>query len=397
LKVSKQKSKQILKLYKNSILADSEKCKKHWKNVRDRYVKVMHQRDKHFFNGGNELNAPQVQKEISMILTKFSNTFTIFQYIYFDKLNFMREFSIQKDPYVEPSNNVTIPTTLSPDHLIYEEFKDSSGETNYFDYTDQFLERIKEFPVLFDQHAEMRKYRSKEAWKQLADELGGKFTVGKLRHYWMTLIKKYKMYLETTHSHCEPIENEALYESLSFTNVGIQVKREPNLNNDIRFILQSEDLDSSRELFDDLNDEEHLLCEEVEDVLDASAGEEVTSQTLHDDETVQAIESIEEVLEPEPKRLKVDTPTLNHSEIRLSFPMTQVLPENSFPTPPLAQLQNSHPVPSPSSTANDEFDYFGKKVALQLRNIAHKSRNVALKGEIKVLQLLMELEESLDN
>lgn len=345
---------------------DSEKCKKHWKNVRDRFVKVMHQRDKHFVNGGSELNAPQ--------------------YIYFDKLNFMREFSIQKEPNVEHSNSIIAASTnLSPDHLIFEEYKDASGETAFFDYTDQFLERIKEFPVLYDQHAEMRKYRSKEAWKQLADSLGGKFTVGKLRLYWMTLIKKYKMYLENTHSHCEPIENETLYESLSFANAGILVKQEAS--NDIQFILQSDDMDSSRELFEELNDEEHLMCEEVEDT---SVGEEMRPQAaVQDDETVQAVESIEEIGEPETKKLKLD---MEMPKIQ-SFTLPDFRP--SFQPTQVVEPPNSHPVPP--TTAEDEFDYFGKKVALQLRNLAQKSRSVARKGEIKVLQLLMELEESLES
>jgi hypothetical protein len=292
----------------------------------------------------------------------------------------MREFSIQKD-HLEPSNNVTTSTTLSPDHLIHEQY--SGEETTFFDYTDQFLERIKEFPVLYDQHAEMRKYRSKEAWKQIADRLGGKFTVGKLRNYWLTLIKKYKMYLENTHSQCEPIDNETLFESLAFTNIGIQIKTEANLNNDIQFIMQSDDMESSREFFEDLNDEEHLLCEEVDDGVDTSTGEEPTSQeSPQDDETVQAVESIEEaVQEPETKKMRIET--------------IPVIPEKPFLSLQPAQLQNSSfLVPS---TSEDEFDYFGKKVALQLRNLARKNRSVARKGEIKVLELLMELEESLES
>lgn len=34
--------------------ADAEKCKKHWKNVRDRFVKIKHARDKHFLNNGKD-------------------------------------------------------------------------------------------------------------------------------------------------------------------------------------------------------------------------------------------------------------------------------------------------------------------------------------------------------
>jgi hypothetical protein len=331
--------------------ADSEKCKKHWKNIRDRYVKVMHQRDKHFANGGTELNAPQ--------------------YIYFDKLNFMREFSIQKDPLVEATSAVSVSTTLSPDHLLFEEFKDSTGETVFFDYTEQFLLNIKRFPVLFDQHAEMRKYRAKEAWKQVADSLGSKFTVGRLRHYWMTLVKKYKMYLDNAHGSCEPITNEALFESLSFANVGLKVKQE-----EIQYIVQADEMDSSQEFYDDLNDEEHLLCEEVEP--------EAAADTR---ETAQAVESIEEISEPEPKKPKIDPEPFKLPDFRVQPQEVHVSPAPSIVSQP--QL--------PAVPADDEFDYFGKKVALQLRDLAHKNRSLARKGEIKVLQLLMELEESLES
>lgn len=318
----------------------------------------MHQRDKHFANGGTELNAPQ--------------------YIYFDKLSFMREFSIQKDLQVEATNIIPVSTTISPDHLIFEEFKESTGETINFDYTEQFLQHIKEFSILYDQQAEMKKYRSKEAWKQLADLLGSKFTVGRLRHYWMTLMKKYKMYLETSHSNCEPIENETLFESLSFTNIGLKMK-EDNINNAMQFIVHPDD--SSQEYYEDLNEEEHLICEDVETAVE-------TPEFNID----------QEVEEPELKKLKID-PKLQINQIDVSDLKFSNLPEflSKLPVqenPITPALLTPLPV---TPFLNDEFDYFGKKVALQLRNLANRNRSVARKGEIKVLQLLMELEESLDS
>ena len=48
-KVDKEKSwREIGKILNE----DPEKCKKHWKNIRDRFVKIKHARDKHFMNNG---------------------------------------------------------------------------------------------------------------------------------------------------------------------------------------------------------------------------------------------------------------------------------------------------------------------------------------------------------
>ena len=339
-------------------LGDSERCKKHWKNIRDRFVKVMHQRDKHFASGGTELNAPQ--------------------YIYYDKLSFMRDFSIQKHLELDATNFIPVPMTISPDHLIFEEFKESTGETINFDYTEQFLQHIKGFTVLYDQQAEMRKYRSKEAWKQLADLLENKFTVGKLRHYWITLLKKYKMYLESSNSNCESIENETFFESLSFTSVELKVKDE-HLNSMVDFIVQPEETDSNQEYYEDLNEEEHLICEDVETAVE-------TPEFTIDPE----------IEEPELKKQKIDSEVqvnvIEVSDLKPSNPpeFHSQLPVQETPiAPPPIIFHPATPV------QNDEFDYFGKKVALQLRNLAHKNRIIARKGEIQVLQLLMELEETL--
>jgi len=118
--------------------SSTDKCKKHWKNVRDRYVKVMHLRNRHFLNKGNELNAPQ--------------------YIYFDKMNFMREFSKKEAALEHFSVNVSCTTDdISPELLIYED-KEADG-SSLFDYTAKFFELVKDHPCLYDKHAEFRKYR----------------------------------------------------------------------------------------------------------------------------------------------------------------------------------------------------------------------------------------------
>lgn len=342
----------------------------------------MQSRDRHFRLGGSELDAPQ--------------------YIYFDKMIFMREFSIKKEPYIEPARNDVLQSpNISPENLVYEEVKEN-GNTTYTDFTEEFIENVRKFPILFDENAEMRKYRSKEAWKKISDCLGGRFTVGKMRQYWTTLIRKYKLYLASSPHYAE-IENEALFDNLYFVNTGIQIKGEQSTT---QYMLQLEgEIDSSREL-EEIN-EEHLLCEEVDDDIDSvgSSGE-VDEQTEviqdePDDETARAVEAIEEIVEPSPKKLKIEPKNDCHL-LRINKPvfisnLKSLLPQQSIAekSPPSASM---HSTPIPISTTNeDEFDYFGKKVALQLRELAQKNRSAARKGEIKVLQLLMELEEGLDS
>lgn len=141
-----------------------EKCKKHWKNVRDRYVKVKHMRDKHFLRGGTELNAPG-------------------KYIFFEHLEFMREFSLKKD-ILGPNAEMTAPPNATPDLLLFKERHDNEA-TTYIDYTSQFIDVVKEYPELYDEHSELRRYRSKDAWKRVSKAVDEKFTVGHLRHYWI--------------------------------------------------------------------------------------------------------------------------------------------------------------------------------------------------------------------
>ena len=45
----------------------------------------------------------------------------------------------------------------------------------------------------------------------------------------------------------------------------------------------------------------------------------------------------------------------------------------------------------------DEFDYFGKKVAMQLRNLASLNQKLSRKAEIEVLQLLMKYEDTAES
>ena len=201
-------------------------------------------RDRHFFKGGSELTAPN--------------------YIYFDKMSFIREFSIRKENSIEsPLNDVTV-ADISPEPLIYEENKDQDQETHVvFDYTEQFLELVKHFPVLYDENSEMRKYRSKDVWKKIAENLSGKFTCGQLRQYWTTLMRKYKLYLEHSHHHSVVIDNEFMFKNLSFVDAGINFKDEKLKisSTNGQYFLHEEGIDENKELQGEINNEIHLLCE----------------------------------------------------------------------------------------------------------------------------------------
>lgn len=350
----------------------------------------MHQRDRHFYLGGTELDAPQ--------------------YVYFEKLLFMRPFSIKKDPpsSMETSmNDVVVEPDISPDQLLYFEGKDPATSGSFIDYTGKFLLLIKNYPALYDEHSAMKKYRSKHAWKEVAEKLGGKFTVGKLRFYWMTLMKKYKLYLENSQPHDRALENETIFDLLSFANEGLQVKRQMNNQSEQYNVITDNEMENSREdhFVEDI-DEEHLMCEEVDE--DEQTLEESEIESVHEvqeqlsDEIAQAVESIEDFRdEPSPKKIKLEAchpqQIVVFHQVEPQSELRQVIPQTVRAPTPVQQTPSLNTVAQPAPAAEDEFDYFGKKVALQLRDLANRNRHVARKGEIKVLQLLMELEESLDS
>lgn len=321
----------------------------------------MHQRDKHFKRGGTELDAPP-------------------KYMYEEHLNFMREFSIKKEIAVEERENSEAPEApnLAPEQLLHEEVSYMSGMKGvaYMDYTNQFIELVKDFPELYDEYAEMRKYRAKDVWKKISESLG-KFTIGQLRQYWIRMMKKYKLYLDNFVRYHGSIENEEIFDQLQFASAGFRNKRDHADDDSVQFeILNSKDLN------DDAYDEEHLVCEELE----IDDGDDYTA------------DEISEIEEPELKKQKIQIVSYaSIANTRPSMILNVVQPtkseksETSYSTEQQAEEQILQPA------KEDEFDFFGKKVALQLRQIAQRNRLAARKGEIKVLQLLMELEESLDS
>lgn len=214
----------------------------------------------------------------------------------------MQEFS-KKEATLEPFP-IDVSCTMddiSPERLIYEDKE--PNRTPLLDYTARFFELVKDHPCLYDEHAEFRKYRSKDAWRQVAENLSGKFTVGHLRHYWIAILKKYKLYLEHFQTCPRGIENEEVFNFLSFTKVGLQHEDKKSSTN--QYILLDDDLDENEEL----SEENQLLCEVVDTIHDTQTDEEfIVKCNYQDHPDIEALESVE-VAEPEAKRLKPNSGT----------------------------------------------------------------------------------------
>lgn len=254
----------------------------------------------------------------------------------------------------EPQSAVDV---IAPELLTYE-LKNSKGELEVHDLTEEFIEAVKDYPCLYDEHAELRKYRSNVAWKALETKFAGRFTVGKLRSVWIQLMKKYKYYMNSYQQFAGSIENEHIFEKLYYVPVEEKVYEKPSLPG-----------------------------------LESEADVSYETSPIHEVEPDTGVIEIREIsASPEPKKVKLQpkTPEI----IRTSSVPSQVIVETS-PVIPAAPASNTQILQT--AQGEDEYDLFGKKVALQLREIATKNRSVARRGEIKVLQLLMELEDSIDN
>lgn len=298
--------------YLNTFLGTSKKAQTHWKNVRDRFVKVMHARERHFAKNGGSHDAPS--------------------YVYYDKLLFLKEFSIQKD------YNYTCGITI--DELVPEILLSDEAE----DYTSLFLQAIEKYPSLYDKSAELRKYQGRSEWKKITTSLDSKFTSGKLREYWINLIRKYKLW-HGCQDHFTSIPNDHIFKEMSFVEIN--------------------------------SPEEHLIEHEDQIVIEYDDG----SESLENyDELIQEEKPLEK--EPPPKRQK------NEDEILVQLPQQSCILEPS-------NSSSNIPMSTDGGDNLDEFDFFAKKVALQLKQIASKNRKSARNCEIEILKLLMDYEDDI--
>lgn len=323
--------------------------------------------------GGSELDAPS-------------------SYAYSEYLEFMKPFSIKTKRLSNVSEQPPETPTVSPQHLYFKESSDNTNDEVLVKYTAQFLDLVRQHPELYDEFSEMKKYTGNDSWKNIADQLG-KFKVGKLRQYWKDLMRKYKFYMKNIDEFRGQIDNEEIFDQLmTFAGAGYK----PN------FEFKTEDNDSTSEITMLQHNEpveEHLVGEEIDD-----SQLEETQQSIDEEEEIpyemvyekeEATDdrdqtSEETAAEPQEKRMKFATEE--------TFKSPLIISKIQYSAPPTTSTIIVQPPPeSPSlQVKEDDFDFFGRKVATQLREIAQKNVKAARRGEVKVLQMLLEIEDSLD-
>ena len=256
------------------------------------------------------------------------------------------------------------------------------------DMTESLINEVKKYPILYDKDAELRKFRSPEVWRKILLALEDIFmpdckaTLATLRSYWVGLMKKYKLYIKLEASgeyQPDQIENERFFNLLSFVEgedyqrKNMKIERTDSDWNDEEGteIVYLEEHENHYD--DEFSNEDQEENEEFENY-EIEALNQSEDQVISEDE-VETIPGIEDTTDD---IFITNPPSLKR--IKLSDDMKIVFP----PVKSLSSIQTE-----------DEFDHFGKKIAAQLREISQKNRLVARKAEISVMQLLMDIEESL--
>lgn len=192
-----------------------------------------------------------------------------------------------------------------------------------------------------------------------ADALDNKFPPPTLRHYWVVLMKQYKLYSEHQHELVEPVKNENIFKMLTF----VTLNQSQDEGEQLEFITFEDSCKMEQE--DSHNPIINMVGEaELDDNYESS-----DAHTSHQNFQTEQSEDDSFVIShgifgSEPKRMK--------------FSKKKDL------QPRIVKAEGG---------IQDEFDYFGKKVAMQLRNLAKKNQKLSRKAEIEVLQLLMNFED----
>lgn len=181
-------------------------------------------------------------------------------------------------------------------------------------------------------------------------------------------MKQYRLFEENRSQFTEPIKNENIFDLMSF--VTIPSFTEDKDNEPIEYISFEESCKMEREHnpivnvmaeddYDDTYDNQDTMMEQSNQNYDDEQSE---------DEEDGNYEGTHGIFEPESKRPR--------------FMMK--IPQSKDIKPRMVKTEE----------VLDEYDYFGKKVAMQLRNLARKNLKQSRKAEIEVLQLLMSHEET---
>lgn len=271
------------------------------------------------------------------------------------------------------------------------------------DMTESFINEVKKYPVLYNKDAELRKFRSPEVWRKVLVALDKMYTpdfkasLAQLRCFWVGLMKKYKLYIkheESIENQPDQIENERFFNMLEFVE-GDDYQRKnmkfERLENDWNDEEETETIYLEEQVThyedecsnEDIEETEEFVNYEMEEL------NQTEDQSLQQETSEDEVETISEILTQEDSREEIvenKPPVLKR--IKLSEDFKVVFPPATIPNPKSSQVL---PI-----QAEDEFDHFGKKIAVQLREIGYKNRLIARKAEISVMQLLMKIEESLD-
>lgn len=265
------------------------------------------------------------------------------------------------------------------------------------DMTESFINEVKKYPVLYNKDAELRKFRSPEVWRKVLVALDEMYTpdfkasLAQLRSFWVGLMKKYKLYIkheESIEYQPDQIENERFFNMLEF------VEGEDYQRKNMKFETLENDWNDEEEteiiyLEDQVPHYEDECSNEDIDETEEFVNYEIEDQNLQQEISEDEVETIPEILTQEDSREEiVDNKPPVLKRIKLSEDFKIVFPPATSPNP--------KPTQALPIQAEDEFDHFGKKIAVQLREIGHKNRLIARKAEISVMQLLMKIEESLD-
>jgi hypothetical protein len=265
-------------------------------------------------------------------------------YCFYEQLDFIKEFSLKKESD-DPSSLLTVNINEPNQNSL-----GSEGE-EYNDYTIQFLSIVQKYPIIYDislKNDPLRKSKTATAWNEIAASLNNKFSNHNLKTYWHNLVHKYMSR--------EPDQQNPIFEIMQVF--------EPYLKNEELEMIVPEFLDYSSS-----NDNEETPETERLEYMISDNGDSIGIQQFK--------------RSPEfPTYSEHCIKKAKSSNFEESLDDTSRIPSTSF---------------NVNDSVEDDFDYFGKKVASQLRSISLRNKRAARMAEIRCLEVLMESEQKLDS
>lgn len=182
------------------------------------------------------------------------------------------------------------------------------------------------------------------------------------------------MFKDNRHQLTEPIKNEYIFDLLTFVSTSNNTE-DDKVDDPVEFITFENSCKMERE------DNSHSVINVMEEFDEEYDAGEVVHENFEDDESEE------------------DEVTKNSSKFSLSRETFGPMPKKpKYSTNPSPSLELKPKKGAKYDDQNlDEFDYFGKKVAMQLRNLASLNQKLSRRAEIEVLQLLMKYEDTAES